>query len=59
MITNETQRKMQSGGAKKPRRAIGISGESVQTLNNWYKHKPVLFDVVLSGAVLKKETLKK
>ena len=31
-----------------------ISGESVQTLNNWSKHKPIVFDLVLRGAVVKK-----
>ena len=28
-----------------------IIGESVQTLNNWYKHKPKVFDAVLMWAV--------
>ncbi len=27
---------------------------SVQTLNNWFKDKPALFDIVLVGAVVKK-----
>ena len=27
---------------------------SVQTLNNWSKDKPALFDIVLAGAVVKK-----
>jgi len=31
-----------------------ISGESVQTLNNWSKNKPLVFDLVLRGAVVKK-----
>ena len=28
-----------------------ITGESVQTLNNWHKNKPKLFKVVIAGAV--------
>ena len=28
-----------------------VIGESVQTLNNWYKHKPKVFDAVLMWAV--------
>lgn len=35
-----------------------ISGESVQTLNNWYKNKPFLFDAVLNHALLKKGLIK-
>jgi len=31
-----------------------ISGESVQTLNNWHKNKPLVFDLVLRGAVVKR-----
>lgn len=31
-----------------------ICGESVQTLNNWHKNKPRVFDLVLLGAVAKK-----
>lgn len=31
---------------------------SVQTLNNWYKNKPRLFDVVLAGAVVRKTNRK-
>ena len=29
-----------------------ITGESVQTLNNWHKNKPKLFKAVLAGAVV-------
>jgi len=28
-----------------------ISGVSIQTLRNWHKNKPVLFAVVVAGAV--------
>lgn len=31
-----------------------ITGESVQTLNNWHKNKPCLFGVVVTGAAAKK-----
>ena len=31
-----------------------ISGESVQTLNNWFKNEPRRFELVLKGAVFEK-----
>ena len=31
-----------------------ITGQSEQTLINWYKKKPDLFDVVLLGAITRK-----
>lgn len=31
-----------------------ISGESVQTLNNWFKNESRRFELVLKGAVLEK-----
>ncbi len=31
-----------------------ITGQSVQTLNNWHKYKPKLFDLLLVGAVTEK-----
>lgn len=36
-----------------------LTGVSIQTLTNWHKNKSQLFDVVLSGCVVKKtsETL--
>lgn len=30
-----------------------MTGQSAQTLINWYKNKPELFDVVISGCVAK------
>ena len=30
-----------------------MTGESVQTLNNWYKNKPQRFEIVLIGAISK------
>ena len=37
-----------------------LTGVSIQTLTNWYKNKPILFDVVLSGCIAKRlnESLK-
>lgn len=32
-----------------------ISGVSAQTLINWHKEKPHLFDVVLAGSIVKKQ----
>lgn len=29
-----------------------ITGCSIQTLNNWHKNKPLLFKVVIAGAVV-------
>jgi hypothetical protein len=35
-----------------------ISGQSPQTLDNWHKHKPELFKVVLAGCLsIKRERL--
>jgi len=31
-----------------------LSGESVQTLNNWYKKKPRLFEIILKGVLFEK-----
>jgi len=31
-----------------------LTGVSIQTLTNWYKNKPELFDVVLSGCITKR-----
>jgi hypothetical protein len=31
-----------------------ISGESVQTLNNWHRNKPKLFEIVLKGCLEEK-----
>jgi hypothetical protein len=46
--------KCKSAGLKSLAELAEISGESVQTLNNWHKHKPKLFDLVLRGAVVKR-----
>ncbi len=32
-----------------------LSGQSVQTLNNWYKNKPKLFNLVLKGALFDRQ----
>ncbi|MCY4043468.1 MAG: hypothetical protein OXE99_00150 [Cellvibrionales bacterium] len=41
-------------GLKNLNELVERSGESVQTLNNWYKNKPKLFRLVLMGAALEK-----
>ena len=33
-----------------------LTGESVQTLNNWHKSKPERFEIVLIGAIAKKRS---
>lgn len=43
--------KAKAAGMKSLAELAEISGESVQTLNNWHKNKPRLFDLVLKGAV--------
>lgn len=49
--------KCKSAGLKSLAELSEISGESVQTLNNWHKNKPRLFDLVLMGAVAEKLAL--
>ena len=65
----ERDRKTRSGGASKMKtsekaKAAGlknlselseITGQSTQTLRNWDENKPELFQVVLEGAVSKKQ----
>jgi len=46
--------KCKAAGLKSLAELAEITGESVQTLNNWFKNKPVVFDLVLRGAVLLK-----
>lgn len=46
--------KCKAAGLKSLAELSEISGESVQTLNNWHKNKPKLFDLVLRGAVVKR-----
>lgn len=43
-----------AAGLKSLKQLSEITGESVQTSNNWSKYKPRLFAVVLAGAVNKK-----
>ncbi len=38
-------------GMKSLTQLAEISGESVQTLNNWHKNEPRRFELVLKGAV--------
>jgi len=46
--------KCKAAGLKSLAELSEISGESVQTLNNWSKNKPTVFGLVLRGAVVKK-----
>lgn len=41
-------------GLKSLNELAELTGESVQTLNNWSKNKPQLFRIVLLGAALDK-----
>ena len=43
-----------SAGLKSLAELSKISGESVQTLINWHKNKPLLFKVLIAGAVVSK-----
>jgi len=40
-----------AAGLKSLNELAEITGESVQTLNNWHKNKPRRFDLILLGAV--------
>ena len=46
--------KCKEAGLKSLAELSEISGESVQTLNNWSKNKPIVFELVLKGAAAKK-----
>lgn len=48
--------KCKQAGLKSLNELAEISGESVQTLNNWFKYKPAVFDLVLRGAVMKRQS---
>lgn len=47
--------KVKSAGLSSLAEVSRMTGQSVQTLGNWYKDKPDLFDVVLSGCLAIKE----
>jgi len=46
--------KCKAAGLKSLAELAEISGASIQTLNNWFKNKPIIFDLVLRGAIMKK-----
>ncbi len=46
--------KCKVAGLKSLNELSQLSGESVQTLNNWYKNKPRVFELVLRGAAMEK-----
>lgn len=43
-----------SAGLKSLTELSEISGESVQTLNNWFKNEPRRFELVLKGVMFEK-----
>ena len=45
-------------GLKSLAQVCQMTGQSAQTLNNWHKNKPELFDVVLVGCYAKFKQLK-
>ena len=46
--------KCKLAGLKSLAELAEITGESVQTLNNWHKNKPRFFDIVLAGTIEEK-----
>ena len=46
--------KCKAAGLKSLAELAEITGESVQTLNNWSKNKPRVFDLVLRGSAMEK-----
>lgn len=46
--------KVKAAGLKSLAELSEKSGESVQTLNNWHKNKPRVFELLLKGAVAEK-----
>lgn len=47
--------KCKAAGLKSLAELSEITGESVQTLNNWNKNKPHFFEIVLAGAIVVKK----
>ena len=45
-----------AAGLKSLAEVSRITGQSIETLNNWSRNKPDLFEVVLLGAKAKKRT---
>ena len=52
MMTPSEQCK--AAGLKSLAELSEITGQSVRTLSNWHKDKPVLFRIVLIGAVVER-----
>lgn len=46
--------KAKAAGLKSLTELSEISGESTQTLNNWFNNYPLRFELILKGAVIKK-----
>ncbi len=55
MTTNAKPSELcKAAGLKSLNELAEITGESVQTLNNWHKKKPRRFDLILAGASIAK-----
>jgi hypothetical protein len=50
MGTMTASQQAKAAGLKNLKQVSDITDTSVQTLNNWHKHKPKLFIVTLLGA---------
>ena len=46
-----TSQKAKAKGLTNLKQVVELTGVSPQTLDNWSKHKPELFEVVLCGCV--------
>lgn len=51
--------KAKAAGLKSLAELADASGESVQTLNNWFKNKPRRFELILKGIVAEKSKINK
>ena len=51
----KTSEKAKAAGFKNLDELSKITGQSTQTLRNWDANKPDLFEVVLEGAIRKKD----
>jgi len=46
--------KAKAAGLKNLAELVKISGESPQTLNNWFNNYPLRFELILKGTVIKR-----
>ena len=52
MSNKSPSEQCKAAGLKSLAELSRITGESVQTLINWHKNKPLLFKVLIAGAVV-------